>query len=145
MQDQEFKIFNLEMEKISVIYGLFLIIWGVIISLVSQSDSLTSYIPSFLGLPVLLFGYLTLKFPKKKKIFMHIVVLVGIIIFLGGLDIFRNISTLFDSFWADLSKSMLLFSGFLFSYWNIKSFIFIRKNKVSENWNNFAYYIFFWV
>lgn len=133
MQDQEFKIFNLEMEKISVIYGLFLIIWGVIISLVSQSDSLTSYIPSFLGLPVLLFGYLTLKFPKKKKIFMHIVVLVGIIIFLGGLDIFRNISTLFDSFWADLSKSMLLFSGFLFSYWNIKSFIFIRKNKVSEN------------
>lgn len=145
MQDQEFKIFNLEMEKISVIYGLFLIIWGVIISLVSQSDSLTSYIPSFLGLPVLLFGYLTLKFPKKKKIFMHIVVLVGIIIFLGGLDVFRNISTLFDSFWADLSKSMLLFSGFLFSYWNIKSFIFIRKNKVSENWNNFAYYIFFWV
>ncbi len=133
MQDQEFKIFNLEMEKISVIYGLFLIIWGVIISLVSQSDSLTSYIPSFLGLPVLLFGYLTLKFPKKKKIFMHIVVLLGIIIFLGGLDIFRNISTLFDSFWADLSKSMLLFSGFLFSYWNIKSFIFIRKNKVSEN------------
>tara|TARA_B100001113_G_scaffold351213_1_gene349846 strand:- start:6947 stop:7348 length:402 start_codon:yes stop_codon:yes gene_type:complete len=133
MQDQEFKIFNLEMEKISVIYGLFLIIWGVIISLVSQSDSLTSYIPSFLGLPVLLFGYLTLKFPKKKKIFMHIVVLVGIIIFLGGLDVFRNISTLFDSFWADLSKSMLLFSGFLFSYWNIKSFIFIRKNKVSEN------------
>ena len=145
MQDQEFKIFNLEMEKISVIYGLFLIIWGVIISLVSQSDSLTSYIPSFLGLPVLLFGYLTLKFPKKKKIFMHIVVLVGIIIFLGGLDVFRNISTLFDSFWADLSKSMLLFSGFLFSYWNIKSFIFIRKNKVSENWNNLAYYIFFWV
>jgi len=133
MQDQEFKIFNLEMEKISVIYGLFLIIWGVIISLVSQSDSLTSYIPSFLGLPVLLFGYLTLKFPKKKKIFMHIVVLVGIIIFLGGLDVFRNISTLFDSFWADLSKSMLLFSGFLFSYWNIKSFIFIRKNKISEN------------
>ena len=133
MQDQEFKIFNLEMEKISVIYGLFLIIWGVIISLVSQSDSLTSYIPSFLGLPVLLFGYLTLKFPKKKKIFMHIVVLVGIIIFLGGLDVFRNISTLFDSFWADLSKSMLLFSGFLFSYWNIKSFIFIRKNKVLEN------------
>ena len=133
MQDQEFKIFNLEMEKISVIYGLFLIIWGVIISLVSQSDSLTSYIPSFLGLPVLLFGYLTLKFPKNKKIFMHIVVLVGIIIFLGGLDVFRNISTLFDSFWADLSKSMLLFSGFLFSYWNIKSFIFIRKNKVSEN------------
>lgn len=133
MQGQEFKIFNLEMERISVIYGLFLIIWGVIISFVSQSDSMTSYIPSFLGLPVLLFGYLSLRFPEKKKIFMHIVVLFGIIIFLGGFDIFRNISTLFENFWADLSKSMLLISGFIFSYWNIKSFIFIRKNKNLEN------------
>ena len=133
MQGQEFKIFNLEMERISVIYGLFLIVWGVIISFVSQSGSMTSYIPSFLGLPVLLFGYLSLRFPEKKKIFMHIVVLFGIIIFLGGFDIFRNISTLFENFWADLSKSMLLVSGFIFSYWNIKSFIFIRKNKNLEN------------
>lgn len=133
MQGQEFKILNLEMERISVIYGLFLIVWGVIISFVSQSDSMTSYIPSFLGLPVLLFGYLSLRFPEKKKIFMHIVVLFGIIIFLGGFDIFRNISTLFENFWADLSKSMLLISGFIFSYWNIKSFIFIRKNKNLEN------------
>ena len=133
MQGQEFKIFNLEMERISVIYGLFLIVWGVIISFVSQSDSMTSYIPSFLGLPVLLFGYLSLRFSEKKKIFMHIVVLFGIIIFLGGFDIFRNISILFENFWADLSKSMLLISGFIFSYWNIKSFIFIRKNKNLEN------------
>lgn len=133
MQGQEFKIFNLEMERISVIYGLFLIVWGVIISFVSQSGSMTSYIPSFLGLPVLLFGHLSLRFPKKKKIFMHIVVLFGIIIFLGGFDVFRNISTLFENFWADLSKSMLLISGFIFSYWNIKSFIFIRKNKNLEN------------
>tara|TARA_B100000614_G_scaffold249735_1_gene259069 strand:+ start:299 stop:700 length:402 start_codon:yes stop_codon:yes gene_type:complete len=133
MQEQEFKVFNMEMERISIVYGLFLIVWGLIISYVSQSDSMTSYIPSFLGIPVLLFGYLTLKFPERKKLFMHIVVLIGIIIFLGGLDIFRNFSTLFDSFWADLSKSMLLISGFVFSYWNIKSFIFIRKNRKLEN------------
>ena len=133
MQGQEFKIFNLEMERVSIIYGLFLIVWGIIISFVSQSGSMTSYIPSFLGLPIVLFGYLSLRFPEKKKICMHIVVLFGIILFLGGFDIFRNISTLFESFWADLSKSMLLISGFIFSYWNIKSFIFIRKNKNLEN------------
>ena len=104
MQEQEFKVFNLEMEKISVFYGLFLVAWGVVISFLSQSDSMTSYIPSFLGLPILLFGYLTLKFPEKKKLFMHIVVLLGIIIFFGGLDITRSLATLFDSFWADLSK-----------------------------------------
>lgn len=133
MQEQEFKVFNMEMEKISIVYGLFLIVWGVAISFISQSDSMTSYIPSFLGFPILLFGYLTLKYPEKKKIFMHIVVLFGVIIFLGGLDLLRGLSTLFDSFWADLSKSMLLISGFLFSYWNIKSFIFIRKNKTLDS------------
>ena len=133
MQEQEFKVFNLEMERISVFYGLFLVAWGLVISFLSQSDSMTSYIPSFLGLPILLFGYLTLKFPERKKLFMHIVVLFGIIIFLGGLDIIRNLPTLFDSFWADLSKLMLLTTGFVFSYWNIKSFIFVRKNRNLEN------------
>ena len=133
MQEQEFKVFNLQMEIISVFYGLFLVSWGVVVSFLSQSDSMTSYIPSFLGLPILLFGYLTLKFPEKKKIFMHIVVLFGIIIFFGGLDIIRNLSTLFDSFWADLSKLMLLITGLVFSYWNIKSFVFVRKNRNLEN------------
>jgi hypothetical protein len=133
MQEQEFKVFNMEMEKVSIVYGLFLIVWGITISFISQSDSMTSYIPSLLGFPILLFGYLTLKYPAKKKIFMHIVVLFGVIIFLGGLDLFRGLSTLFDAFWADLSKSMLLISGFLFSYWNIKSFIFIRKNKTLDS------------
>ena len=133
MQEQEFKVFNLEMERISVFYGFFLVAWGLVISFLSQSDSMTSYIPSFLGLPILLFGYLTLKFPEKKKLFMHIVVLLGIIIFFGGLDITRSLATLFDSFWADLSKLMLLTTGFVFSYWNIKSFIFVRKKRNLEN------------
>ena len=133
MQEQEFKVFNLQMEIISVFYGLFLVSWGVVVSFLSQSDSMTSYIPSFLGLPILLFGYLTLKFPERKKMFMHIVVLLGIIIFFGGLDIIRNLSTLFDSFWADLSKLMLLITGLVFSYWNIKSFVFVRKNRNLEN------------
>ena len=145
MQEQEFKVLNMEMEKVSIVYGLFLIVWGITISFISQSDSMTSYIPSLLGFPILLFGYLTLKYPAKKKIFMHIVVLFGVIIFLGGLDLFRGLSTLFDSFWADLSKSMLLISGFLFSYWNIKSFIFIRKNKTLDSWDNFTNYIFLWM
>ena len=97
------------------------------------AEDVFNNIPSFLGLPILLFGYLTLKFPERKKLFMHIVVLFGIIIFLGGLDITRSLSTLFDSFWADLSKLMLLTTGFVFSYWNIKSFIFVRKNRNLEN------------
>ena len=46
---KEFKVFNITIESLSVFYGIFLIGWGVVISLISGSSSLTSYIPSFLG------------------------------------------------------------------------------------------------
>ena len=46
------------METLSIIYGIFLITWGIIVSLLSKSDSMTSFIPSFLGIPILIFAYL---------------------------------------------------------------------------------------
>ena len=60
---------------------------------------------------------------------MHITATFVLIVFLGGLDILRGISSLFENFWADLSKLMLLFSGLGMSYLNIKSFIFARKER----------------
>ena len=65
--NNEFKIMGLNMENLSVFYGLFLIFWGIIISFISGSDSLTSYIPSFLGIPILILAYLSIKFITKKK------------------------------------------------------------------------------
>jgi len=76
-----------------------------------------------------LFSSLAIKIPNKKKLFMHIVVLFGIIIFLGGLDVFRSFDNLFDNLWADVSKFMLLITGLWFTVINIKSFKFIRKNR----------------
>ena len=128
--NEEFKWCGLTVEKLSVYYGVFLISWGLVISLISGSDSFTSYIPSVLGLIVFLFSVLAIKIPNKKKLFMHIVVLFGVIIFLGGLDVLRSLDNLFDNYWADLSKLMLLVTGFCFTVINIKSFIFIRKNKI---------------
>ena len=49
----EFKVAGLTMEKLSIYYGLFLILWGLIVSFISGSGSMTSYIPSILGLPIL--------------------------------------------------------------------------------------------
>ena len=126
--NEEFKWCGLTIEKLSLYYGIFLISWGLVISLISGSDSFTSYIPSVLGLIVFLFSVLAIKIPNKKKIFMHIVVLFGVIIFLGGLDVLRSLDSLFDNYWADLSKLMLLVTGFCFTVINVKSFIFIRKN-----------------
>ena len=127
--NEEFKWCGLTVEKLSVYYGVFLISWGFVISFISGSDSFTSYIPSVLGLIVFLFSVLAIKIPNQQKLFMHLVVLFGVIIFLGGLDVLRSLDNLFDNYWADLSKLMLLVTGFCFTVFNVKSFIFIRKNK----------------
>ena len=131
----EFKVLGFSMENFSIVYGIFLIFWGVIISLISGSNSFTSYIPSILGLPILIFAYLSIKFISKKKMFMHIVVLFGLIIFLGGLDFIRSIFTgsAFDNLWADISKLMMLLTGLFFTYKCIKSFIHARKIRELNN------------
>ena len=133
--NSEFKVAGLTMEKLSIYYGIFLILWGVIVSFISGSDSMTSYIPSILGMPILIFSYLSIKFVSKKKMFMHIVVLFGLIIFLGGLDFIRSLVTgnAFGNFYADLSKIMMLITGLFFTYQCIRSFIHARKMRELGN------------
>ena len=130
-ENLEFKIFGLNIETFSIFYGSFLIFWGLLVSFISGSNSLTSFIPSFIGLPILIFSNLSIKFTSKKKIFMHIVVLFGLVAFLGGLDFFRSIlsGTVFQNIWADISKLILLTTGGYFVYQCIRSFIFARKNN----------------
>ena len=131
IENLEFKVFGLSIETFSVFYGSFLIFWGLLVSFISGSNSLTSFIPSFIGLPILIFSNLSIKFITKKKLFMHIVVFFGLIAFLGGLDFFRSFigGTLFQNFWADVSKLILLTTGGFFVYHCIRSFIFARKNN----------------
>jgi hypothetical protein len=128
---KEFTFLGKSMESISIIYGIFLIIWGVAVSFISGSNSLTSFIPSIFGLPILLFSFLTVKLPSKKKLFMHIVVTFGLIVFIGGLDFSRGLlkGTSFNNMWADTSKLMMLITGLIFTFLCVKSFIFARKNR----------------
>ena len=134
-QSKEFEVFGLKIENLSVYYGLFLILWGIVISLISGSNSFTSYIPSILGFPIFIFSYLSIKFTSKKKMFMHIVVLFGLIIFLGGLDILRSIisGNAFNNHWADISKLMMMLTGLFFTYQCVRSFIHARKIRDFNN------------
>ena len=127
----EFKTLGMTIEKLSVVYGTFLIIWGIIVSLISGSNSFTSFIPTFIGIPVLIFSLLAIKFINKKKLFMHIVVLFGLIAFLGGLDFLRSFisGNLFTNKWADISKFILLVTGLYFTVQCVMSFIHARKNN----------------
>ena len=129
--NKEFKVLNITIEKLSIYYGFFLIAWGIIVSFVSGSSSATSYIPSFLGFPLVIFSYLVIKFSSKKKLFMHIVVIFGLIIFLGGLDFIRTLISgyAFENLWADISKIMMLLTGLYFLIQCIRSFVFARKSK----------------
>ena len=133
--NKDFNVLGTSIEKFSIYYGLFLIIWGILISFLSGSSSFTSYIPAFIGIPILIFSYLSIKFVSKKKMFMHIVVLFGLIIFLGGLDFIRSLVTgnAFENFYADLSKMMMLITGLFFTYQCIKSFIHARKLRESDS------------
>ena len=131
IQKEEFKIFDKNMEKLSILYGLFLILWGIIVSFISNSLSFTSYIPSYLGILIVIFSFLALKIPNNKKLLMHIVATLGLITVLGGLDLIRLIlkGSLFVNFWADLSKLIMLITGSIFVYLCFMSFRFARKMK----------------
>ena len=130
---KEFKVFNKNIEQVSIYYGFFLIIWGVIVSFISGSSSFTSYIPSYIGLIILIFSFLSIKFSRKKKFFMHLAASFGLVTFLGGLDFVRLTlkGSFFENFWADMSKLMMLITGSIFVYLCFMSFRFarnIRKN-----------------
>ena len=120
------------MENIAMIYGIFLIVWGIGVTLLSDNQSITSLIPAIFGLPIIILSFFAKHFPDRKKLLMHIVVLIGLIIFLGGLDLIRGLiqGNIFVNLWASSSKFMMIISGLVFTILCIKSFIFNRKNKL---------------
>ena len=66
---------------------------------------------------------------------MHIVVLFGLIIFLGGIDFIRSLvsGNAFENVYADLSKIMMLVTGLFFTYQCIRSFIHAGKMRELGN------------
>ena len=133
MSKNEYLIFGLNTSKISIIYGIILVVFAVFVTGVSGSKSVTSYIPAMLGLPILIFGLVALVAPSRQKLVMHINVVIGLIIFLGGVSVVGSIlsgTLLTSNFWANMSKLFLGVSGALYLTFCIKSFIFIRKQKV---------------
>ena len=123
---EDFRVFSLSIELITLIYGLFMVIWAFSISIIAESSSLTSLVPAFIGSPLILIGFISMLKPTLRKALMHIAVLIGILAFLGGLDFFRG---MFNNYYAGLSKLMLLITGFVYVYFCIQSFIHVRRQK----------------
>ena len=73
MNKVEFTFLGLNMEGISVIYGIFLITWGFGVTFLSESTSTTSLIPSILGAPILILSILAIWMPERKKLLIYII------------------------------------------------------------------------
>ena len=109
MSVDEYKLFKLSADQISVIYGLMLFAFAVIVSSVSDSKSFTSYIPAIIGVPISAFGILSILMPSKQKIFMHFNVLLGVFVFKGGLSVVASLAN--GIFFQRISGR--IFQGFL--------------------------------
>ena len=125
---EEFTAAGQSMPRITIGLGTFLLAWGVIISVISKSDSVTSYFPSFLGVPLLVSGVMAHKLPEKRKLWMHIAVSFGLLCAIGGTRFFMVMSD--GITYASGSMLMLLMTGSVYTFICVKSFIYARKNPV---------------
>jgi len=126
-----FSVAGQSMSRITIGYGIFLIAWGVVISVVSKSNSPTSFFPSFLGAPILFSGVMAQKNPDKRKFWMHIAVAFGLLCALGGTRFFMVMSN--GITFATGSMLMLLVTGSIYTYFCVQSFKYARRNPGIES------------
>ena len=94
---------------------------------ISGSDSITSYAPTFAGIPLLVTGILATRIPEKRKLWMHIAATFGLICVIGGTRFFMVMSDGID--YASGSMLMLFVTGLVYTYFCVQSFIWARKQR----------------
>ena len=127
----EFKVMEMTVPRISEIVGGIMVLWGCITYICTGMTSITSLIPSFVGIPILAAGFLVRKNPDKKALLMHISSTFGLIATLGGLMAFKGIM---DNDWgmSTISQLFLLIIGSIYTGICVKSFIHARASRKSE-------------
>ena len=128
-EGNEFRVLGLTMPSLTIGYGVFLVMWGAVFSI--GSESVTSWIPSFMGAPILISGLLAQSMPAKRKLWMHVAVVFGLLCAIGGTRFFSGFGKEGGPFAnpkAASSQLMLLITGGLFTIACVKSFIWARKN-----------------
>ncbi len=82
-----------------------------------------------MGAPIALSGFMAMKKPEKKKLWMHIAVTFGLLCFLGG---FRFFKAMFENPKAGASQLMLLVTGGIYTALCVRSFIEARKSQEGQ-------------
>ena len=111
-------------------YGAFLIAWGIAVSILSDSKSITSYFPSMLGVPLALAGVMVMRMPEKRKLWMHIAATFGLLCAIGGTRFFMVMGD--GITYASGSMLMLLVPGSAYTVVCVRSFIAARKAREED-------------
>ncbi len=129
MTEESFTVAGRNMPEISIAVGLIFLVWGIGAYVISDMASITAMIPMFIGGPIGLMGVLSTSMPDKRKTFMHISAMFGLLSALGGL---RLPMVLMDEESSNLliaSHAILLVLGGLYTYFCVQSFIWARKQR----------------
>lgn len=125
------------MAKLTIVFGVLLILVGVAGFVATGSAHPTALIPAGAGLLFILFGVMAnSENPKKRMLWMHIAVTVALLLFLGtipaDIDVIRmSRGTEFPHPIAVLEKAGMSFLCLLFVAFCVRSFIAARRLRTS--------------
>ena len=126
---EEFRVLGMSVSRIAILNGVVLSAWGVIAYFIQSSDppSITALIPAFMGLPMLLLGFLSERNPANRHHYMHACMVVALVMALGGARVVLGGM----SWLAIVSHLLLLQVGLSFTIVGIMSFRHARLQRES--------------
>ena len=129
---EEFRMLGMSVSRIAILNGVVLSVWGVIAYFVQSSDppSPTALIPAFMGIPMLLLGFLSESNPSNRHHYMHASMVLALIMALGGARVVTGFGGM--SGLAIVSHLLLLQVGISFTIVGIKSFRHARMQRESS-------------
>lgn len=124
-----YKFLGMEMPLMSILVGGILSAWGIAAYVISDMASATALIPTIMGTPIAVMGSAAAQMPSRRKLFMHIAVVFGLLCALGGLRLPMILMDGDSSNILIISHALLLVLGGVYTYACVQSFIWFRKNK----------------
>ena len=132
---EEFKALGLEMPRFTMAVSAVLVVLGAVFYVLTAMKSVTALIPAFIAIPLFAMGLLGQRMPEKKKIWMHIAVLLGIVCITAGTsdlpallrDGLTNANGGFA--YARLERMLTSVIGFIYTYFCVQSFRHARRNR----------------
>ena len=125
----EYKPMGVTMPNLTIGYGMLLIVWGITVSFLSDTASITSYIPTIVGIPMAVSGIMAKMQPEKKKLWIHVAIVIGALCALGGTQFFRVMSKDDVTNYAKTSMLMLFITGLVYTYLCVQSFKHARRSR----------------